>query len=564
MKIAVEQEDLQLLARTLQEQVLAEVPSGEVFQIKCVVKKDELMILTQHPVGVTVDTEHIFVVLSEVLQLSQSYREHKVRCFIRIVGEELPYARCSLMMKPKEEMRRPIPLSSSLTYTPSITEDEPEELFDLLVDTPDLGTTQPPSPVKSLVIGITLLGICIFGSGLYLLTRACVISECPEIQTAQQLNLESRQLMRRANSENRLVAIQQQLETASSNLLIIPRWSSRYQQAQELKASLSMQSDKINHVVTALQAGDVAEKKMQTTANSLGQLQDIQNSWRAAIAPLEAIGANSELYGLVQPILVKYRVNLQAVNQQLLAQEQWLKRLNDAKAVAIVAQERQATAKSLNEWEKAQSTWQVVINTLNLIPQTSPASQEAQELLLKYEPQLARTRDRATREQISARSYQQAISTASQAKSYEEQNQWPIAVTYWNQALQNAQQTPQDSLYYNQSQSLIQPYSIALQQAQEKSQIISRLQKVRDDLNKICSREVRICTFTINNTGIAVSLTPEYEELLQTTLTEADLQTTNHWHILQEALGVIGDHANLPVFIYDTQGQGIYTHIPQG
>ncbi|TVP61103.1 MAG: hypothetical protein EA343_15370 [Nodularia sp. (in: Bacteria)] len=564
MKVAIQQEDLKLLAKTLQEQVLAEVPSGEVFQIKCAVKKNELMILTQHPVGVSVDTERIFVVLSEALQSSQTYRKHKVQCFIRIFGEQLPYARCSLIMKQKEEIRRAIPLSSSLTYTPSIIDNEPEELFALLVDTPELWATQSQSPIKSLLIGITLLGICVFGSGFYLLTRPCVMSECQEIQTAQKLNLESRQLMRRANSENRLIAIQQQLEIASTNLLIIPRWSSRYQQAQELKASLSMQSDKINQVVTALQTATVAEKKMQTTVNSLGQLQDIQHSWRQAIAPLEAIGANNELYGLVQPRLVKYRLSLQTVNQQLLAQEQWLKKLNDAKAVAIVAQQRQTSAKSLNEWEKAQSTWQIVINTLNLIPQTSPASQEAQELLLEYQPQLAKTRDRATTEKIAARSYQKAISTANQAQSYEQQNQWPIAVTYWEQALKNAQQTSSDSLYYNQSQSLIEPYSIALQQAQAKLQTMNGLQKVRYDLDQTCSREIRICTFTINNTGIAVSLTPQYEELLQTTLTEADLQTTNHWHILQEALGVIGDHVNLPVFIYDTQGQGIYTHIPQG
>ncbi len=564
MKVAVQQEDLQLLARTLKEQVLAEVPSGEVFQINCAVKKDQLMILTQHPLGVTVDTQSIFVVLSSALQLSPTYKEQQVQCFIRIFGEELPYARCSLTMKPRSEMRRPIPLSSSLTYTPALTENESEELFDLLVDTPDFGTTQPQSPVKSLLFGITLLGICVFGGGFYLLTRPCVLSECQEIQTAQQLNLESRQLMRRANSENRLVAIQQQLDTASNNLLIIPRWSSRYQQAGELKARLSMQSDKINQVLTALQAADVAEQKMQQTANSLEQLQDIQHSWRQAIAPLEAIGANSELYELVQGRLVKFRVSLQAVNQQLLAQEQWLKKLNDAKAVAIVAQERQASAKSLNEWEKAQSTWQVVINALNLIPQTSPAYPEAQELLLQFKPQLARTRDRATIEQIAAKSYQQAINTANQAKSFEQQNQWQVAVTYWDQALQNVKQISRDSLYYNQSQSLIEPYSTALQQAQDKLQTLNGLQKVRNQLDKTCSREIQICTFTINNTGIAVSLTPEYEELLQTTLSETDLQTTNHWYILQEALRGIGDQANLPILIYDTQGQGIYTYIPKG
>jgi hypothetical protein len=52
--------------------------------------------------------------------------------------------------------------------------------------------------------------------------------------------------------------------------------------------------------------------------------------------------------------------------------------------------------------------------------------------------------------------------------------------------------------------------------------------------------------------------------VLQTTLSETELETTNHWYILQEAVGIIGDSVNLPVFIYNTQGQGLYTHIPQG
>ncbi|MDB9376608.1 hypothetical protein, partial [Nodularia sphaerocarpa] len=444
MKVAVQQDNLQLLAKTLQEQLLAKVSSGEVLQIKCAVQKNELMILTQHPVGVNVDTKYIFFLLSEALQSLPTYREQRVQCFIRIFGEELPYARCSFVVKQKQEIRQTISLSSSLSYTPSTIEDEAEAAFDPFIDTPDLLSTPSPRPVKSLLLGITLVGICVFGSGFYLLTRPCVMSECKEIQTAEKLNWEFRQLLGGANSENELIAAQQQLTTASSDLSIIPRWSSRYQQAQELKARLSMHSEKINQVVTAFQAADVAEKKTQATANSLEELQDIQYSWREAIAPLEAISSSSELYGLVQPRLSKYRASLQAVNQQLLAQEQWLKKLNDAKAVAIVAQERQGNAKSLNDWQKAQTTWQVVINALNIIPDYSPAYPEARQRLLEYKPQLAKTRDRATKELIAANSYQQAISTANQAQAYEQKNQWHVAVTYWGQALQNAQNTSPD------------------------------------------------------------------------------------------------------------------------
>ncbi|MBW4557024.1 MAG: hypothetical protein KME59_13950 [Trichormus sp. ATA11-4-KO1] len=571
MKVAVQQEDLQLLARTLQEQILAEIPSGEVFQIKCAVNKDELMILTQHPVNVTVDTQRIFAVLEEALQSLITNKEQWVQCFLRISGEKLPYAKCSLMMKQKEckEAGGVIPPTSSLTYVPSTSEMYEEELFDLVADTPDLLTTQPKRPVKLILLGIAFAGIGVLGSGVYLLTRPCVMSECQEMQTAQKLKTDSRQLMRRVRSENQLVALQQRLEAANADLTKIPRWSPYNQQAEELKITLSGQSEKINQVVKALQAASVAEQKTQTTANSLEELQARQHLWRQAIAPLEGLGPNSELYGLVQPKLIKYRVSLQTINQQLLAQEKWLKKLTDAKAVASVAIKREATAKSLNDWQKAHSTWRVVVNALNIIPQTSPAYQDAQNLLAEYKPQLARVRDRAIIEQLAAKSYQQAITTANQAKVYEQKNQWQIAVTYWDQALQNAKQISPDSFYYNQSQSLIAPYSQALQQAQDKLQVTVSWQQIRTDLDKTCSSEIQICTFMINDTGIVVSLTPEYEQVINSTLSDTTpenqsslISAANHWQVLQEALAVIGDNANVPLFIYDTQGQGMYTHIP--
>jgi hypothetical protein len=278
MRVAVQQEDLQLLGRTLQEQLLAEVTSGEVFQIKCAVNKDELMILTQHPVGVTVDTKQIFAVLEEVLQSLPTYREQRVQCFLRVVGEKLPYAQNSLIMKgqgsledqPDEEE---ISSSSPLVYSPFVE----EELFDPLADAPDLLTTKSKFPVKPIFLGAALIGIFMLGGGAYLLTRPCVMFECKEIETAQKLKIESRQLMSRAKSENELVAVQQQLEATSAALTKIPHWSPRYQQVEELKASLSGQSAKINQVVKALQTASVAEQKMQTTANSLEELQARQH-----------------------------------------------------------------------------------------------------------------------------------------------------------------------------------------------------------------------------------------------------------------------------------------------
>ncbi|MEH1945792.1 MAG: hypothetical protein V7K77_02190 [Nostoc sp.] len=574
MKVAVQQEDLQLLAKTLQEQLLVEVSTAEVFEVKCVVNKGELMILTQHASDVIVDAQLIFAVIEEVLQSLAPHKEQRVQCFLRVFGEQLPYTKCFLALKPTggwvaegdEEVISP---SSSLTYSPLINESEEEkeeELFDPFADVPNLSASKPGFQVKPILLGAALVGIIVLGGGAYLLTRPCVMSECKEIQNAKQLKTQSPQLMRRAKSEKELIAVQQQLATASTDLNVIPSWSPRYQLSQELQASLSGRAEKINQVVKALQTAALATQKVQNPASSLEELQARQHLWRQAIAPLESISSSSELYGLVQGKLLNYRVRLHAVNQQIFIEEKWLNKLTAAKGVAVAAEKREAAAKSLNDWQKAQSTWLVVINALNTIPRNSVGYQEAQKLLVDYKPKLVLVRDRATKEQLAVKTYQQALSTAKQAKVYEQQNQWQAAAIYWEQALQTAKKVPQDSLYYTQAQSLIEPYSATLKQAQEKLQVVSTLQQTRTDLDKTCINGIRICTFSIDNAEIIVRLTPEYDQIRQNNLanpysknSDTAVDVTNHLQILREALAVIGENANLSLFLYDSQGQVIYT-----
>ena len=63
MTVATVRDNLQLLAKNLQEHLRADVPSGEFFGVRCAVKNNQLMILAQHPQGVAVDTGNIFTVL---------------------------------------------------------------------------------------------------------------------------------------------------------------------------------------------------------------------------------------------------------------------------------------------------------------------------------------------------------------------------------------------------------------------------------------------------------------------------------------------------------------------
>jgi hypothetical protein len=621
MTVAVLQEDLQFIAQILQEQLRAEIPSGEFFQVKCAVKNDQILILVQHPEAVTPDTEIIFAVLEEALDSLPTQREQQVELFLRIVGAKLPYAKRSLIWRnpevqavgeeskveqveeieilhEQEEMDISPAISTSDSHLdqpwlpssnpdrepiqlqfPPITDiptdipvnEQQEEQFDPMAGASDVSSytkLKQKRQVQTILLGVSAIAMAAVGGGAYLLTRPCVISECKEIQTAKNLQNSFRQLIRSVKSEQELTNIQQQLLTASVELEVIPSWSPRYQEAETLAANLSGNSQMIAQVVNAFQTGSSAIKKSQTPAKTIEELKARGKQWRQAITPLEAINANDELYSLVQPKLAVYRTKLQAMNQQLLVEEKWLKQLATAKDTAYATTQRESTAKSLLELQKVQSNWQMAVNTLTSIPQSSSIYPEAQKLLAEYKPKLATVRDRATKQLLTAKSYQQAVNAAKIAKQSEKQNQWQVAVSQWKQALTIVKQINQDSLYYNQAQSLIEPYSNSLSQAEEKLEAANFLQQIRADLEKTCGGAIRVCSFTVTEREILVRITPEYEQALNISLNQRDQNNvatvTSHLQSLQQALEVIGDNAKLAVIVFDAQGNQIHSHMPGG
>ncbi|MUG99739.1 hypothetical protein F7734_48640 [Scytonema sp. UIC 10036] len=635
MKVAAQQEDLQFLAQILQEQLRAEVPSGDLFQVKCAVKDDQLMILAQHSVGVMANTETVFAVLEEALQSLPGHQEQQVELFLRVVGQKLPYTKRSLTLRTPatynpfevEEIEEPEDIELEDIRTPrsqnfhdiEIEEDthpqsfssssgelsinagesgsfsssflnaslpevsDEDEPYDPMADAPDLSTyssSKPARKIKPVLVGAALAVIAILGGATYFLTRPCSILECQEIQAARELQKSLDRLKLNARSETELPKMQQQLEETSISLKGIPFWSPYHQEAEKFSTSFFGESEKVNQVIKAFEMGSIALQKSKTPATSMQELQARQNLWRQAIASLEVINSNSELYKLVQPKLLIYRSHLKVVKQQLLAEEKWIEKLAAAKAVAVEASKRDATAKTLQELQKVQATWQVAVNALAGIPPKSTVYKESQKLLGEYKPYLAAARIHATRELLAAKTYNQSVTSANLAKRYEQQNQWQAAVTYWNQAVNSAKQVTSESMYYTQAQALVAPYSAALKQAQDKLQTISLMQRTRTDLNRTCYSTIRICDYKVEKQGITVQLTPEYQQMLQSSVTNAsDGSTTDaaasnqsstdtatnaseYLQKLQQTLDIISDNVSLPLIIYDVQGNAIYVHNP--
>lgn len=459
--------------------------------------------------------------------------------------------------------------NKGILYTPdveyqheSIDNSEEEEKFDPFANIPNETRKKPlvlPLPPLSVILGSLLVVGIISSGGMFILYRGCAISECQELQNAQQLKNDYPQKIKSVKSEKDLPAIQEQLQTSITQLKMIPGWSPKYAQSQELITSFTEKKDKIVQAATALTDASAAEKTSATPVKSLDELRDRQKQWRKAITLLQAIKPNNEIYQLVKKKLPLYENSLSSVNQQIVREEIWLTKLKNAQKAAEAYIKLQETAKSAPEWQKVESGLQGVISQLKTIPVDSLGHKDAQKLLNEYQAKWIVIRDRAKKEKDAATAYQEAIKAANLAKGLGTQNEYKAAVNAWQQAIKNAKSVTEGSFYHKQSLILIESYSVSLKDAEQQLELFGDLTETKNQLNTTCTSSIKICTFTVNNQGINVRLTVEYDQRLQANTQEMQ----NHFRSLQEALSVISKNANLPVVLTNSQGQERYMKKPE-
>ncbi|MEB3337646.1 MAG: hypothetical protein VKJ46_09300 [Leptolyngbyaceae bacterium] len=460
--------------------------------------------------------------------------------------------------------------------------DDPLKLATLM-GTSEMGTSDPNvAPVSELnsaqsrqpltlpwmVAGIGVGLLALLG-GFYAVTRPCVIGSCSALTTAQQLGQQSVQSLQQQPAPN-LDTVRQKLAEATQMLETIPAWSRHHQSAQTLIQTYQVQSAEIAQLTQATDQAQLAIQKGQSPPHPPQTWTEIQGLWQGAIAQLQKVPSNSTTYAFAQRQLKVYQANLGIINQRLASETQAEKQLNAAKATLRLAETRQGIAQSPDSWRQVQVTWQVAIKALEQVPKGTTAYQEAQELQAIYQPKLAAARDRATKEQISAQSYNRALSFANQAQTYEKQNQTTPAIAAWSNAVANINQVATDTFYALQAQPLASSYSQSLQQLEEKLRTASIFQKTQTDLSRTCAGSPQICTYTLTPTLITVQLTAPYMQTITRTVFTArynrdsntQVEIRSHLKTLQVALEAISTNSGIPIELYNPTNVLMGRYIP--
>lgn len=440
----------------------------------------------------------------------------------------------------------------------------------------NLSTARTPSwlaKLESWPIGILasgVVGVLAFTGAFYALTRPCVIGGCSTLTDAEALSQAALGELTEDPTAKTVQLVHSDIQKADRLLESIPFWSRYHHQAQDFRASYQTQAQELDQIISAQRFATLAAEQSQNPPHPVSQWQDIRNLWSRAIAELDAIPANSDLSVFIARKRGEYQTNLSAIDQRIAADQQAENHFNLAVSAAEAAQLSESTADSLLDRKALVTDWQQVVNHLSRIPQGTLVHSEAQQLLQAYEQKLSEAKVRYTQEQLSVDAYERATRYADSARSYEQQNQWTMAVTTWRQALSNIRQVPESTANYENAQSLIGTYRAALEKAEGQLRSAISRQKVAQDLQKACAGSPTICTYTVTPDLIEVRLTAEYDRTVQDSMVNAAIlgdaakqaQIRQHVDSLLRALTVIGQNAGMSLQLYDARGASLGRYTP--
>ena len=544
-------------------------------QVRCGYKQETLLVLAEHAPSPAEPTEP-FARLRQAIEadkasvfaaIAPSAQSLPVRLYLRLAGAPQPYAMQEFTLAAAGAI---VPVTSAIV---------PIKTSALELSEHDLEPTQtqeawfesaPPLPAAVWGLGV-LVALTTFVGTVYALTRPCVLSECVPLQRAEQLSRTAAQTVETTTSAQAVVDAYDQLLEATDLLSTIPPWSRQHDLARSRLQTTQAQADELRHIVSALHQAQSAALKSQNPPHPFREWLEIRTEWQQAIARVQQVPANSPVATLAQRKLGEYQANLTQINRRIDLEREAQAQVSNARATARIAEAREGVATSLDSWQIVQATWQSVVALLQRVPPTTMAQAEAQQLLAIYQPKFAAARDRATREGISNRLYNDALNLARQAESAERDRQWSQAVEQWQQALTNVQQVPPSTIYHDQAQPLVSAYSTSLARAQEMRTVTNAQQAAADDLSRICAGTPKVCDYSFADKVIRVRITSTYDRVVEQTMTATRMSgdyTTQaevmaHVNSLLRALAAISENADLPIELYNSDGSLFGTYKPE-
>lgn len=405
-------------------------------------------------------------------------------------------------------------------------------------------------------------GLIVTAIGLSAITRPCVMGRCPVLSESAQLVSEAERILTQATTLPDLKLAQAQLTQAIRQLQAISPWSGYYNQALLSLGDYQQTAHQLTQAIAALTLGEQAQTLAQKPALSPIETQRLQQLWQRAINPLQSIPTHSPLSTLAQAKRQDYQARLNQISQKVRQQETAIATLHRAEEAATLAQKRQETASSLQDWQVVTATWNTVLKLLRQVPAGSSSGEAARQAIHRYLPLWVQANKRQQLEQAAQLRYQQAIQSAQAAQAEQRKQHSQQAVLYWQQAIAHLTAIAPQSLQASAAQNLLPTYRLALAQAQAQRDRQVELQAIGLELNQICQTPEKICDYSLGDNPIRLTLTAAYLAQVWNNSLAAQAQANvptqmailNQVSRLEQNLQLLSQKTGLAIAVYNPQG----------
>lgn len=482
-------------------------------------------------------------------------------------ADDAPVARHLPPAPPPTSPPPPLPNNDAALALPETAVDPPAALLVQRWGQWSLGQLQRLRPYGR----YALLGLIGLSGGLFVYTvsRPCVLGRCDRLDQAAALQQAAQSRIGTAPTAAELQTAKSELQAALDLTAPVPHWSRHYGEAQASTQAAASELNALKAISQAQASAYAAALKSQDPPHPVKHWVDIAYLWRQAIAALEQVPPTSAGHDYAQAKLAEYKTQLAAINHRVAAEEAAEASLTNALQAAQLAQQRIASAGSLQSWQVAMQQWQVAVLQLRRIPQGTEAYSQAQRSLQAYQGQLAQAQYQVSREGSAASSYEAAQAAAREAAAREAQNQWTQAVEQWKIALNTLQQVPPTSALAAQAEQLLPTYRAALARSQAQLRTAIALQQLQARLGPLCSSRAAACQITAGPDQIQVRLAGPYAQALTQAITPpaegapvVPAALSRDAQQIVEQIVLLGNQVQRPIAVYSSQGELMVRYRP--
>lgn len=402
---------------------------------------------------------------------------------------------------------------------------------------------------------------------LYGITRPCVIDHCPQIQQAKAKEISAFSDINSDLTETEINIIKAQIQQSIVLLSPIPPWSAYYHQARTLMYTYLEQVNQLQSLQTAFEQGNQSQPNPLESPLSLTELEQQKKKLEEAIARLDTISIESDLNTAIQAKREQYQRTLVTIEQRLQAEKMARQQLEKGINLGKLALEHQKIAKSLKDWYLVSATWQNALQNLKSINNRTTSYQTAQSHLQQFSLQHIQVQNKIKKEEKRINLEYKAKEQVKHAEYWQKKQDWKQSIQYWQKAIATLEQIPSHSVQSTEAQTLLKTYKTAFNQANYQQQLGAETQEIEQYLKRICQGSQSICTYTVQQNLIIVSLTSEYTQKVWDTALQSKLQGNqqtqisllNHLSALEKQLKTLSLSTQKRVDLYHSNRQLMMT-----